>query len=87
MVVGAGRGAVGFESTYHSCHSPRSAVYLYPAAEFVPISERSFSGSMMMLLWLIGPFLVAALSYVLTDWRYIQIISCAPLALCLGYWW
>ena len=55
--------------------------------EFMGPSERTFAGSMMMLLWLIGPFLVGGVSYIVSDWRWIQVLSAAPFIFCMAFWW
>ncbi|XP_070183864.1 organic cation transporter protein-like [Littorina saxatilis] len=55
--------------------------------EFVGPKRRTAAGSIAILTWLAGPFLVAGLSYFVRHWQYIQLISTVPLVLCIGHWW
>ena len=55
--------------------------------ELVGPTKRTMAGSLLTLLWLAGPFTLAALSYLVRDWQYLQLISSLPLVLCLGHWW
>nr|KAG5711190.1 hypothetical protein BaRGS_004834 [Batillaria attramentaria] len=57
------------------------------ALEVVGPSKRTFASSLLAVVWLVGPFLVAGLSYVVKDWWKIQIISSAPLVLSFATWW
>ncbi|XP_076439510.1 organic cation transporter protein-like [Babylonia areolata] len=55
--------------------------------ELVGPQKRTRAATMVTIIWLMGPFLVDALSFLLRQWRYLQIASVSPLVLCLGHWW
>nr|KAG5711199.1 hypothetical protein BaRGS_004843 [Batillaria attramentaria] len=55
--------------------------------EFVGPSKRTLAGSLMMVIWLVGPYLVGAISFGVRDWRYIQLLSSLPLIFSIGFWW
>nr|KAG5711197.1 hypothetical protein BaRGS_004841 [Batillaria attramentaria] len=55
--------------------------------EFVGPSKRTLAGSLMMVIWLVGPYLVGAISFGIRDWRYIQLLSAIPLVFCISFWW
>ena len=44
-------------------------------------------GSLVAVLWLAGPFLVAAISFVVRHWQVLQLLGSLPYAVCLTYWW
>ncbi|XP_076436845.1 organic cation transporter protein-like [Babylonia areolata] len=55
--------------------------------ELVEPQKRTGAASMFTIAWLVGPFLVNALSFLLRQWHYLQIASVSPIALSLGHWW
>ncbi|KAK7503321.1 hypothetical protein BaRGS_00005586, partial [Batillaria attramentaria] len=55
--------------------------------EFVGPSKRTLAGSLISVIWLVGPYLVGAISFGIRDWRYIQLLSAIPLVFCISFWW
>ncbi|XP_076439513.1 organic cation transporter protein-like [Babylonia areolata] len=55
--------------------------------ELVGPQKRTRAATMLSVIWLVGPFLLTALSFLLRQWHYLQIASVSPLVLCLGHWW
>ncbi|XP_076469494.1 organic cation transporter protein-like isoform X2 [Babylonia areolata] len=55
--------------------------------ELVGPQKRTRAATMLTIIWLMGPFLLTALSFLLRQWRYLQIASVSPFVLCLGHWW
>ncbi|XP_076469523.1 organic cation transporter protein-like isoform X2 [Babylonia areolata] len=67
-----------------------SAIYLSGfvlVVELVGPQKRTRAASVLTIIWLMGPFLLDVLSFLLRQWRYLQIASVSPLVLCLGHWW
>ncbi|KAK7108047.1 hypothetical protein V1264_015849 [Littorina saxatilis] len=44
-------------------------------------------GAAWQIVWLVGPFILAGLSYVLRDWRHLQLAGSLPPVIFLVYWW
>ena len=55
--------------------------------ELVVPSKRNRVSSWLTIMWLTGPFVVAGLSFLVGDWRLLQLASSAPMVLVIGYWW
>ncbi|XP_076438007.1 organic cation transporter protein-like [Babylonia areolata] len=67
-----------------------SAIYMSAfvlVIELVGPAKRTKAASVLTIIWLVGPFLLDALSFLLRQWHYLQIVSVSPLVLCLGHWW
>ncbi|XP_076466620.1 organic cation transporter protein-like [Babylonia areolata] len=48
--------------------------------------KRNTMGSLVCIIWSMGPFLVASISYVLANWRHLQLLSAVPYVLPLLTW-
>ncbi|KAL8575145.1 hypothetical protein ACOMHN_055138 [Nucella lapillus] len=55
--------------------------------EMVGVDTRNQASSMLCIVWVVGPFVLAAVSFLVRQWHFLQLISVLPLVLCLGHWW
>ncbi|XP_076439518.1 organic cation transporter protein-like isoform X2 [Babylonia areolata] len=69
------------------CHMASYLAAFVLVVELVGPAKRNRAASLLTIIWLLGPFLCVGLSYVVGQWRYLQLIASLPMLLCLGYWW
>ncbi|KAL8581700.1 hypothetical protein ACOMHN_043118 [Nucella lapillus] len=62
------------------------AIYVL-CLEFMGPERRTLAGTLMFLLFVMGALTVGVLSYVIRDWRWLQVLNAVPFILCLSYWW
>ena len=55
--------------------------------ELFPAKARTFVALVMQIAWAIGLILLAALSYVIPDWRILQLAVSVPTAITVLYIW
>ncbi|KAL8581706.1 hypothetical protein ACOMHN_043124 [Nucella lapillus] len=57
------------------------------AVELIGGSMRTKLGAAWQIVWLVGPFVLAALSFLVKDWQYLQLVGSVPPVIFLIYWW
>ena len=55
--------------------------------ELIGGNTRTKLGAAWQIVWLVGPFILAGVSYVLRDWRQLQLAGSLPPFIFLVYWW
>lgn len=57
------------------------------STEFVGVSRRHVSGTMLWTGWAFTVMLLAGVAYLLNNWRHVTLAGAVPGFLILGFWW
>ncbi|KAJ3614359.1 hypothetical protein NHX12_017933 [Muraenolepis orangiensis] len=57
------------------------------SVEWVGVTHRTFTGTIMSLAWSVGNMLLALLAYFIRDWRHLMLVVTSPLIVAVASWW
>ena len=80
---------------YFLCHSDSASVHLYftqiifftTGLELVSVEKRQLSGTLILLVFAFGTYILLILAFLIRDWRWLQLAVAVPMVVFITYWW